>query len=317
MYCKVSVIVPYFNESATIEKTLVLLKKQTFQPKEVLLINSSSTDDTYIKINKWIFRNKLNYYFKNINSNSKNPSSSKNIGIKKSKFEWLAFMDCDLYFKNNWLSQQIECLKKNNSKISIGVCSLESKNLIDIACIAQTWGYSKRVPVIPSSLIHKSVFREIGYFDNRRAGYDRAWLKKANIINTYQVNNKCIIKYSKLVHADNFIDYFKKIFIYSKSSYGLKNFYNPYIYFLFFFLSLLLVLKNNIFFYVIFFYIIIRGYLFPLLKSSKIIFFLKKPLLFFYFPLAGFLTDLSRLFGYFFGIFKSFKSSFYTNLKFF
>lgn len=318
MHYKVSVIVPYFNETATIEKTLVLLKKQTFKPKEILLINSSSTDDTYIKINKWIFRNKLNYYFRNINSNSKNPSSSKNIGIKKSKFEWIAFMDCDLYFRNNWLSQQINHLKKNNSKISVGVCSLESKNLIDIACIAQTWGYSKRVPVIPSSLVHKSIFKEIGYFDNRRAGYDRVWLKKANLINNYQINNKCIIKYSALVHADNFLDYFKKIFVYSKSSCGLKNFYNPYVYLLLFFLSLLLIVKNNInFFYLIFSYIIIRGYLFPLLKSCKISFFPKAPLLIFYLPLAGFLTDVSRLFGYFFGMLNLLKVIFIPIKSFF
>jgi glycosyltransferase involved in cell wall biosynthesis len=315
MYHKnVSVIVPYFNESETIEKTLNLLKEQIFKPAEILLINSSSSDDTYIKINKWIKRNKLNYYFKNIDSNSKNPSSSKNLGIKRSKFEWLAFMDCDLYFKKNWLSEQINYLKKTNSKISIGVCSLESKNLIDIACIAQTWGYSRRVPVIPSSLIHKSVFKEIGNFDNRRAGYDRSWLKKANVINNYQINNKCIIKYSKLVHANNFLKYIKKIFIYSKTSYGLKNFYNPYIYFLFFLVSLILIIKINVNFWLLcFFYILIRGYLFPFLKSRKIIFFFKHPLLIFYLPLIGFLTDASRLFGYFYGLFKSINSTYYTN----
>jgi glycosyltransferase involved in cell wall biosynthesis len=48
---KISLIVPYFNESSTIVKTLNLLKSQTYLPKEILLINSSSTDDTYNKIN--------------------------------------------------------------------------------------------------------------------------------------------------------------------------------------------------------------------------------------------------------------------------
>jgi glycosyltransferase involved in cell wall biosynthesis len=51
---KISLIVPYFNESSTIVKTLNLLKSQTYLPKEILLINSSSTDDTYNKINIWI-----------------------------------------------------------------------------------------------------------------------------------------------------------------------------------------------------------------------------------------------------------------------
>ena len=56
---KISLIVPYFNESSTIIKTLNLLKSQTYLPKEILLINSSSTDDTYNKINIWIKKKKF------------------------------------------------------------------------------------------------------------------------------------------------------------------------------------------------------------------------------------------------------------------
>ena len=88
-----------------LHKTLNLLKSQTYLPKEILLINSSSTDDTYNKINIWIKKKNLKHLFKNINSKSKNPSSSKNLGIINSKHKWLAFMDCGLFFKKNWLKK--------------------------------------------------------------------------------------------------------------------------------------------------------------------------------------------------------------------
>jgi glycosyltransferase involved in cell wall biosynthesis len=312
---KISLIVPYFNESSTIVKTLNLLKSQTYLPKEILLINSSSTDDTYNKINIWIKKKNLKHLFKNINSKSKNPSSSKNLGIINSKHNWLAFMDCGLFFKKNWLLTQVNFLKHNfDIKILMGLCSMESNNILDRCFISQTWGYATLTPVIPSSLIHKSVFKKIGYFENRRAGYDRIWLKKAKLTEHYTINRKCIIKYFKTVHANNILDYVKKIFSYSSASYGLKNFYNPYLYFFFFLISLTVVINNssNIF-YIFFFYIFFRGYLFPFLKSSKIIFFFKNPILFVYLPFIGFLTDISRLLGYFFGIFRSINNNSYTN----
>ena len=70
--------------------------------------------------------------------------------------------------------------------------------------------------------------------------------------------------------------------------------------------------SSNIFF-IFFFYIFFRGYLFPFLKSRKIIFFFKNPILFVYLPFIGFLTDISRLLGYIFGIFRSINNNSYTN----
>ena len=224
-------------------------------------------------------------------------------------------MDCGLFFKKNWLSTQVNFLKINNdTKILMGLCSMISNNTLDRCFISQTWGYGVATPVIPSSLIHKSVFHKIGYFENRRAGYDRVWLKKAKLTEVYKINSKCIIKYFNIVHSSNILDYVKKIFRYSNASYGLRNFYNPYIYFLFFLIFIIIVFQKNFnIFYLLFIYILVRGYLFPFLKSNKIYFFFQNPLLFFYLPFIAFITDVSRLLGYCFGMLRSINSNSYTN----
>ena len=43
---KISVIIPYYNESDTIKKTLDCLNAQTLLPDEVIFVDSGSTDKT-------------------------------------------------------------------------------------------------------------------------------------------------------------------------------------------------------------------------------------------------------------------------------
>ena len=44
---KISVIVTYHNENYNLEKTLDQLLKQTYKPREIIFINSESTDKSY------------------------------------------------------------------------------------------------------------------------------------------------------------------------------------------------------------------------------------------------------------------------------
>ena len=50
----ITVIIPYYNESKAIEKTLGLISSQTILPKEVIFVDSYSQDSTsgLIIINK-------------------------------------------------------------------------------------------------------------------------------------------------------------------------------------------------------------------------------------------------------------------------
>ena len=97
------VIVPYHNESKSIERTLDSIDSQTMKPDSVILVNSGSTDKTSQIINEWI--NKKNTkLFKNIYSGEMSPSSSINLGIKSSEEKIIAYVDCGLDIPSNWLN---------------------------------------------------------------------------------------------------------------------------------------------------------------------------------------------------------------------
>ena len=54
MIIDLTIVIPYYNESKTIIKTLDMIANQSYSPKEVILVNSSSTDSTSKIIDEWI-----------------------------------------------------------------------------------------------------------------------------------------------------------------------------------------------------------------------------------------------------------------------
>ena len=298
-----SVVVPYFNEEKNILRTLKSLNKQTYSNFEVILINSNSSDNSFNIVNNWISKNKSKIKYKNLNKKSFLPSTSKNIGIKCSSGSWIAFMDVDLKFSKFWLETQINFLKKHKSLYVMGLCHFKGFDFYDECYVAQTWGYNSKIPVIPSSVFHKSLFRKFGYFQKTRAGYDKVWkknLQKNSGLLLVNNNLKTTVRYNKFNHSDNFSKFLKKIFNYAKASFKVKNNIQPIIYllaFLFFFIILFTKLYLGIIFFLIYF--ILRSFIFPFIKSKEIRLSKIKALHLLFLPIVGIGIDITRIIAYF------------------
>ena len=85
---KFSVIIPVRKTNNYLQETLLELKKQSYKNFEVLVI----TDKV---------------------SGSANPSEKRNLGAKKAKGEYLAFLDDDSYPHKNYFKNAIKLVKKN------------------------------------------------------------------------------------------------------------------------------------------------------------------------------------------------------------
>jgi teichuronic acid biosynthesis glycosyltransferase TuaG len=109
----VSVIIPCFNSSKTIERAVKSVMAQSYQGVlEVLIIDDASSDDTILKLFE------LNVKFKNIkilkNNQNMGPGYSRNKGIDASRFNYIAFLDADDFWLPDKLKNQIEFMEKNN-----------------------------------------------------------------------------------------------------------------------------------------------------------------------------------------------------------
>jgi|GEM_PF-912939 len=326
----ISVIISYHNESATLEKTLDLLTAQTLPPEEILLVNSSSTDDSFKIIQNWADRNGKKYHIRirNIDEGTNVPGSSMNVGIRNASCNLLAFMDCGLYFDYYWLERQMVYMKKNNSDVVSGVCLFSGLNLQDKTAIAQMAGYQRARPTVPSSLVKKNVFEQTGFFlENKRSGHDIDWIHKLNRENIRRdVNKNVVIKYMGANYAGSLKDIFLKTIRYAEATINLYKYYNHHIYGVFLFLALMYFVKISFFrpwpyndyiplhhidkywldiaVLLVVLYVVLRGYLVPFLKSRNLKILHEHPASFITLPVVGFIIDLGRLIGYVKGIFK-------------
>lgn len=305
----VTVVFPYYNEASTLPKTLELISQQTTPPKEVIFVNSSSNDDSSKLLDDWIKENQPNFrtIFSNIYEGTNNPASSKNVGIRNAKTEWVAFMDCGLLFPVNWLECQWNFVNKHNLDVVSGVCFLSGKGLVDKCAIAQTYGYKRKRPVVPSTLIRKSVFERTGLFlENRRAGYDAEWpleLKRQGI--PRGVNEEVIIQYNGVNFGNNLPFILKKCVIYAIPTVGLKNYKIPY-YFLLLtivgFIAYLAMPYSWPWFLLAYFFL--RGIVIPVKKSKSFAIYKEHPQAIIFLPIVAFTMDLGRLVGILMGIYK-------------
>ena len=308
MLPEITVIIPYYNESESIEMTLELIASQTLKPVIAILVNSSSTDNCSQIIDEWISQYQGPIKFLNIFKSSNTPSSSKNIGIKISTTPWVAFMDCGLVFQKEWLELQWKYLTEHTDCNWVsGVCYFKGVGVIDQCAVAHTYGYERKRPTMPTSLIKKELFNRFGLFlENRRAGYDAAWplLLSRNGIKR-GINFDVIIKYERVNFGSTFAGIFRKSFDYNLPTVNMPYYYVPYYYLALFFLLIFAALLSPLwgltFFLLIF---LIRSFVLPAVKSQNFYLLKKGVNYWMIMPLVALAIDSGRMLGILRGTWK-------------
>lgn len=92
----ISVVIPTYNEERDISDCLRSLKKQSYKPIEIIVVDDGSTDKTREIVKK----------FKGvrlIEGEHKGPGFSRNLGAKNARGEILSFVDADMTFHKDYL----------------------------------------------------------------------------------------------------------------------------------------------------------------------------------------------------------------------
>ena len=304
------VIIPYYNESSTIEVTLDSLKNQTLTPDSVLLVDSGSTDNTSNIINNWI-KNYNMKYFKNIFSGRMSPSSSINYGIKKSDEDIIAYIDCGLDIPYKWIESSLDIMKNQNADVVSSKIYTAGIDMIDKSFIAQTYGFEKKSLCLPGSLIKRNVFSQIGLLlENVRASYDTDFVNKLHLNNFKRTINEAItIKYLGFNYTNSLISGAEKVYLYSQDGWYAKGDNKPIIYLvLTISIAFLFLFSFETFIFFVITYIILRSLIIPISKSKKSLKLIKSKN-FFYLPISGFIIDSARSIGYIKAFFSNLRKS--------
>lgn len=156
----ISVIIPTYNSATFISEAIESVLMQSYSPYEIIIIDDGSTDGTEEIVKK--FGTKVQYVYQE----NQGPSPARNKGIKMANGNYVAFIDADDVWMPESLSCHVDQFKEfNNLDISIGLtCKMGFNKTSDID-IKKAKQESALHLSLCASLIKKSVFNDVGFFD--------------------------------------------------------------------------------------------------------------------------------------------------------
>lgn len=130
---KISIVIINHNGANFLTKYLPHVLKTDYQNFDIILVDNGSTDNSVKIIRNFekFFKNMIHPIFleKNVG-----PCRARNIGVKKSNSEIIAFLDNDARPDLFWLKKGLDCMMKHNAAVIQCKLMLEhNPNLIDSA----------------------------------------------------------------------------------------------------------------------------------------------------------------------------------------
>ena len=164
----ISVVIPTYNRCHTLARALDSVIAQSVQPLEIIVIDDGSTDDTGKLIKKHYPQ------VKQFRQSNHGVSHARNRGIESANGEWIALLDSD----DAWYPGKLEAqLRELERAPELRLCHSDEHWIRNGKRVNQRFRHAKRggrifqhclplCAISPSaSLIHKTVFSDIGNFD--------------------------------------------------------------------------------------------------------------------------------------------------------
>lgn len=182
---KVSVVIPNYNGEKYLDACLKSLLEKTNIPMEVLLIDNGSTDNSMKIAEKYkdvtTIRLKKNYGF----------CKAVNIGIINAQASYVILLNNDVVIETGFVEELVNEIENKPQAFSIEALMIQYYNtsLVDSAGTyynALGWAYAKGkdkkivnyqkeresfAACGGAAIYRKSIFKEIGYFDDRHFAY--------------------------------------------------------------------------------------------------------------------------------------------------
>lgn len=214
-HLSISLIIPVYNESKTLERLINSIIEQSLQPEEVILVDGGSTDST-VSLAKSLFRD--NKSFRIIEAGRAMPGKGRNIGAQEATCKWVAFTDAGIKLDRLWLEELAnKTLLDSSVDIVYGNYSPQINSFFDkcaaIAYVPPLASGKIRAKFIASTLMKKEVWETVGGFPDWRATEDLVFIEKTEKSGFQFTFAPGAIVYWQL--RNGFISTFKRFDLYS------------------------------------------------------------------------------------------------------
>ena len=232
----ISVICPCFNSSNTINEVVdsILAQVDTKFKFEVIFIDDGSTDNTVSLIKSGMERLTLNNIVSYIYVNShKGPGAARNIGIKNSNYDYIAFIDSDdiWYKKKLSICERLisknpeynifihdENFIRNNNKHSLIINGIFKKPIHSSL-------YNNNCLSTSAVILKKELMIKYGGFNEKLMSSQdyELWLRLAPYLNPYKIN-EVLGEYRESVNSITAKFYLYRILDQLKIAYKYKDY---------------------------------------------------------------------------------------------
>ncbi|MFA6276969.1 MAG: glycosyltransferase [Pedobacter sp.] len=211
----VSIIIPFYNAEDFLVETLQSAINQTWENKEIILIDDGSTDGSFLKVKS--FKNekvKLIQQQKN-----KGASAARNLGLSCAKGDYIQFLDADDLLSPNKIEKQVLALQNEPNKIA--VCSTvhfkdtENHFLRHPSAFEENFIYNTDSPIYFITKLWG------GYDQHASMIQPNAWLTPMNLI-------KSTDKWDENLSVDDDGEYFARVILNSKGIVKVEHVFNYY-----------------------------------------------------------------------------------------
>lgn len=113
---KISIIMPIFNASKLINKSIASILSQTLEDIEIVCVDDGSTDNTLDILNNYAAQYD---FIKVLSQKNQGSGKARNYGIKEAKGEYIGFLDADDYFISNLALEKLYESGINNDALMV------------------------------------------------------------------------------------------------------------------------------------------------------------------------------------------------------
>jgi len=171
----VGIIIPTYNHGRYIEQAIASAQNQTYEPKEIIVIDDGSNDDTQARVGR--FLGGVQY----VRLEHRGVNAARNRGIEISRGDFLAFLDADDMWLPNKLSKQMELMQRDPcvGLVGCGGYDMDPKGNItsgpwlraDYPSRSKLLEALSIIQIIPASasgaLVRRECFQAVGVFDEK------------------------------------------------------------------------------------------------------------------------------------------------------
>ena len=172
----VSIVVPALDMEGCMPTLLKSIESQTLLPREIVIVDSSAINKTAEIVAKWEGAVPISYHKVDLAL----PGYARNIGVKESKGEWIAFLDCKTLPVPDWLNKCAIIAKENKVSVVSGLTFFEADTSFKQILRAASIGCRAHRTLVGSLVLKESFLETGGFVSNIRSGEDLEWLERMN-----------------------------------------------------------------------------------------------------------------------------------------